>query len=299
MQALILAGGRGTRLRPLTDVRPKPLLYLPGGTILEYILAELQALAIEPIGIVVHYDAESILAYVKGLSAVTPIRQRAPYTLLGAIASAADWVQTPTLVIHADNYFSASLRPAIVAARSGLSTFFTDAPDEPDLARRLATSGAYILQPEVFELARDVADGDDLIILTRELLAHTYPVDAIPLPGWRRNINEPADLLAVNRFLLSSWHEVAHPPAANAGYDPMALSWLAPDAHVNDQSHMGLYVTVGAGAQIHNCMLHNVLVFPGVGLQEAEEENVILVETRHSLLRVYAPNGGEEQSHAS
>lgn len=299
MHALILAGGRGTRLRPLTDIRPKPLLYLPGGTILDYLLADLRALSVDTIGIVVNYNAEKIAAHVDGASDVTLIQQRRPFTLLGALRSAADWVDDTTLIVHADNYFSQSLQPAIFAADAHSSTFFTDTPDEPDLARRLANTGAYILSSEALQLTADLADADELIALTSELLARDYPVKATPLPGWRCNINEPADLLTVNRFLLSSWPEVAHPMAANAGYDPMAFSWTAPDAHVNGETHMGLYVTVGDGATIHDSALHNVLVFPGVELNSFEEENVILAETEQSLLRVYVPNGGTELPRAS
>lgn len=299
MQALILAGGRGTRLRPLTDIRPKPLLYLPGGTILDYILEQLRRLPIDDIGIVVRYDAEQIAAHVKSVANVTLIRQQPPFTLLGALASAADWVHEPTLVIHADNYFSQLLHPTVTTVQNGASTFLVDDVDESDEARRLATTGAYLLQPGVFDVVRDVADADELVALTRELLARNYPVEARPLPGWRCNINEPADLLAANRFLLSSWHEVAHPSIANLGYDPMALSWLAPDAHVNAQSHMGLYVTIGDSAHIHNSRLHNVLVFPGVELNDFEEENVILAETHNSLLSVYVPDGTGQLPRAS
>lgn len=299
LRALILAGGRGTRLRPLTDIRPKPLLYLPGGTILDYLLADLRALSIDDIGIVVNYSADKIAAHVDGASDITLIRQQPPFTLLGALTSASEWAQDTTLVIHADNYFSESLQPAIFAADAHASTFFTDTPEEPDMAQRLANTGAYILSPDVFRIADQLADADALIALTSELIARNHPVQAIPLPGWRCNINEPADLLTANRFLLSSWPEVAHPVTANAGYDPMALSWTAPDAYVNGHTHMGLYVTVGAGATIHDSTLHNVLVFPGVEINQFEEENVILAETAQSLLRVYVPNGNMELPRAS
>lgn len=299
MRALILAGGRGTRLRPLTDIRPKPLLYLPGGTILDYLLADLRALSIDDIGIVVNYNADRIAAHVRDSSDITLIQQQPPFTLLGALASAASWVQDTTLVIHADNYFSQPLQPAIFAADTHTSTFLTDTPDEPNMARRLANTGAYILAPEVFEVAEELADADELIALTDELITRNHPVQAVPLPGWRCNINEPSDLLTVNRFLLSSWPEVAHPMAANVGYDPMALSWTAPDANVNGHTYMGLYVTVGAGATIQDSKLHNVLVFPGVEINNFEEENVILAETKQSLLRVYVPNGSMDLPRAS
>jgi len=64
VQALILAGGRGTRLRPLTDLYPKPLLYLPGGTLLDHLLTQLERLAITDIAIVVNYKADAIARHI-------------------------------------------------------------------------------------------------------------------------------------------------------------------------------------------------------------------------------------------
>jgi NDP-sugar pyrophosphorylase family protein len=62
---MILAAGLGTRLRPLTNNRPKALVEVAGQTLLEITLARLRAFDIHDVIINVHHFADLILAYLK------------------------------------------------------------------------------------------------------------------------------------------------------------------------------------------------------------------------------------------
>jgi NDP-sugar pyrophosphorylase family protein len=65
MKAMILAAGLGTRLRPLTDNRPKALVEIGGHTLLEITLSRLRAFGIGEVIINVHHFADMILEYLK------------------------------------------------------------------------------------------------------------------------------------------------------------------------------------------------------------------------------------------
>ncbi len=65
MKAMILAAGLGTRLRPLTDNRPKALVEVAGRTLLEITLSRLRAFGIREVIINVHHYADMILEYLK------------------------------------------------------------------------------------------------------------------------------------------------------------------------------------------------------------------------------------------
>jgi NDP-sugar pyrophosphorylase family protein len=65
MKAMILAAGLGTRLRPLTDNRPKALVEIAGRTLLEITLSRLLASGIREVIINVHHFADAILDYLK------------------------------------------------------------------------------------------------------------------------------------------------------------------------------------------------------------------------------------------
>jgi NDP-sugar pyrophosphorylase family protein len=65
MKAMILAAGLGTRLRPLTDDRPKALVEVAGRTLLEITLERLRAFEIREVIINVHHFADKVLDYLK------------------------------------------------------------------------------------------------------------------------------------------------------------------------------------------------------------------------------------------
>ncbi len=65
MKAMILAAGKGTRLRPLTDTRPKALVEIQGRTLLELVVERLKKAGVREIIINVHHHAEQIIEFVK------------------------------------------------------------------------------------------------------------------------------------------------------------------------------------------------------------------------------------------
>src|SRR6202049_4535744 len=65
MKAMILAAGLGTRLRPLTDIRPKALVELSGRTLLEITLNRLRTFGITEVIVNVHHFADMVVDYLK------------------------------------------------------------------------------------------------------------------------------------------------------------------------------------------------------------------------------------------
>jgi NDP-sugar pyrophosphorylase family protein len=65
MKAMVLAAGLGTRLRPLTNDRPKALVEVAGRTMLEITLERLRAFGIRDVIINAHHFADQVVAYLK------------------------------------------------------------------------------------------------------------------------------------------------------------------------------------------------------------------------------------------
>src|SRR5208282_1469117 len=65
LRAMILAAGLGTRLRPLTDNRPKALVEVNGRTLLEITLSRLRSFGVGEVIINVHHFADMIAEYLK------------------------------------------------------------------------------------------------------------------------------------------------------------------------------------------------------------------------------------------
>lgn len=115
MKALILAGGAGTRLRPITHTRAKQLVPVANKPILFYGLEEIAEAGIKDVGIVVGDTAEEVKAAVGDGSAwgmsVTYIPQDAPLGLAHAVLIARDFLGDDDFVMYlGDNLLKQSLR---------------------------------------------------------------------------------------------------------------------------------------------------------------------------------------------
>src|SRR5208282_900437 len=65
MKAMVLAAGLGTRLRPLTDGRPKALVTVAGRTLLEITLGCLRSFGVDEVIVNIHHFADSIFDYLQ------------------------------------------------------------------------------------------------------------------------------------------------------------------------------------------------------------------------------------------
>ena len=106
MKALVLAGGEGTRLRPLTVTRPKPLITLVNRPIMGHVLALLKRHGIEDVVIAVSYRANMIQDYfgsgrALGLRLQYAVEER-PLGTAGAARNAADFFDDTFLIISGD-----------------------------------------------------------------------------------------------------------------------------------------------------------------------------------------------------
>ncbi|MFP4225595.1 MAG: sugar phosphate nucleotidyltransferase [Desulfobacterales bacterium] len=106
MKALILAAGYGTRLRPYTTIRPKPLFPVNGEPVLGRLIDRLITAGCTGIIINTHHLADQIAAFIEGAAFPVPVMTRYEPSILGtggAIRNAADFLDgAPFLVINSD-----------------------------------------------------------------------------------------------------------------------------------------------------------------------------------------------------
>jgi len=103
--ALIMAGGKGTRLMPLTADTPKPLLKVGERTILDITISRLVKMGIQHIYISVHHLKEQIIAFVEGQNYDAQmhfVEELEPSGTLGAIKYMGDWKYDHLLVMNSD-----------------------------------------------------------------------------------------------------------------------------------------------------------------------------------------------------
>jgi len=123
-----MAGGLGSRLRPLTDEVPKPLLPIGGRPILEIILYQLRDAGVDEVYISLGYKGELIRAYVGdgrrvGLR-VRYVDEPTPLGTAGALGYVKDGVRGPLLVMNGDILTKLDLRAfheGHVSAEAGIT----------------------------------------------------------------------------------------------------------------------------------------------------------------------------------
>lgn len=122
MKAMLLAAGRGERLRPLTDRMPKPLVPVAGKPLLAWHLERLAACGVREVVCNVSHLGEQIVRYVEsrdfGLQ-IAISREAEPLETAGGIAQALPLLgREPFLLVNGDTYCEIDFRP-LVAHRLG------------------------------------------------------------------------------------------------------------------------------------------------------------------------------------
>jgi bifunctional UDP-N-acetylglucosamine pyrophosphorylase/glucosamine-1-phosphate N-acetyltransferase len=175
MDAIILAAGKGTRLRPFTETTPKPLLVVQGRPILDWIIGALPP--VDRLIVVVNYLAEKIEAYLSQQPHVrdwTAVRQVEPRGTGDALMSCRDAVRSDrVMVLNGDDLIGRADLARLAAVPQGILAHPVDAPESFGIlfrkgpggplekvvekpkglpAPQLANIGAYLLPRTVFDL---------------------------------------------------------------------------------------------------------------------------------------------------
>jgi NDP-sugar pyrophosphorylase family protein len=173
MDAIIMAAGLGTRLRPHTLTTPKPLLPVQGRPILDWALGSLPP-RVDRVLVVVNYLAEQIEAYLraqKHFAQWETVRQEVPRGTGDAVRACKDRLRSESvLVLNGDDLYGAADLAKLAACPAGVLCHPVDEPrkfgiafrkpdgtleklvEKPDLdGRMLANTGAYVFPRRVFD----------------------------------------------------------------------------------------------------------------------------------------------------
>lgn len=113
-QAVILAGGLGTRLRPITDKIPKPMIQFHGKPFLEYLIELLKEQGIEEIILLLGYLSEKVVEHfgdgeefgIKILYSISPVEDDTGLRIF----KAKDIINDEFLLLYCDNYWPLNLQ---------------------------------------------------------------------------------------------------------------------------------------------------------------------------------------------
>jgi glucose-1-phosphate thymidylyltransferase len=235
VKGLILAGGHGTRLRPLTFTGNKHMIPIANKPMLLYGLDHLSKAGIEEIGIILGPIREGVREIIGDGSKygikITYIDQPDPRGLAHAVLVAEDFLKKDPFIMYlGDNLLKQGVRPLINAyfnhssdcvicvarvndpSRYGIVEIdskgkisrLVEKPQEPK--SNLALAGAYLFNDSIFEAAKKIKPSwrNELEITDaiQFLLESGKKISVQQIHGWWKDTGKPEDLLEVNQLVL-------------------------------------------------------------------------------------------------
>jgi len=279
MQAVILAAGEGTRLRPLTLTKPKPLIKIANKSILEHNLEQLTGMVDEAI-IVIGYKSEmikeSIGDFFKGIK-ITYVLQEQQLGTGHALFQAEHLVKDKFIAFYGDDlYFRGDMEKLLVHDYALLAKQVDDIKkfgevvvdghvkeikEKPQSPKsNLANMGVYFLDKKIFvdveKSQRNEYELTDMI----NVLAKKEKISCVVAEKWLP-IGYPWHILEANTELLKNGSVIGENVVIRPGAyieEPVAIgdgSVLGPNCFIRKYSTIGKNCKIGNAVEIKNSVI--------------------------------------------
>jgi glucose-1-phosphate thymidylyltransferase len=308
LKGLILSGGAGTRLRPITHTSAKQLVPVANKPVLFYGIEALVEAGVTQIGIIIAPETGDEIRAAAGDGSqfgaeITYIVQDAPKGLAHAVLTAEEFLEgSPFVMYLGDNLLADGLRGLVSTFREhepdalilltpvddpehyGVAELdgerivrLVEKPKEPP--SNLALVGVYLFQPVIFDAARALEPswrGElEITEAIQSLIEDGHRVQSEVVSGWWKDTGQLADMLEANRLVLEEIESQVE-GEIDAASRVEGRVVIEAGAHVSGSVVRGPAV-IGAGARIEDAY---------VGPYTSIGENVRIVrsEVEHSIV---------------
>jgi glucose-1-phosphate thymidylyltransferase len=309
LKGLILSGGKGTRLRPITHTSAKQLVPVANKPVLFYGIEAMAAAGIAEIGIIIAPETgDEIRAAVGDGSRfgveLTFIVQDEPLGLAHAVLTAEPYLGASPFVMYlGDNLLQGGIGELVDAFRAGepdALILLTPVPDpenygvaeledgavtrlvEKPLEPRtdLALVGVYMFTPAIHGAARAIEPSGRGELEITDAIQHLVDaglrVEPHIVRGWWKDTGRLEDMLEANRLILDTIEARVEGELVDANVDGRVV--IEPGARLERARVRGPAV-IGAGARLVDCYIGPyTAIGAGCLIEQAEVEHSILLE---------------------
>jgi len=294
--------GLGTRMRPLTWSKPKPMIHLAGRTVLDYVLEQFASLPnfnnAEFILIMGPNQDEQVVPYMRENHADKKVRYLTQTEMKGqsdALYLARDYLKGPMLMVFSDTLIETDLS-ALDKEKNDAIAWVKPVPDPRRFGvAELGEGGAV---KRLIEKPKDITnnlalvgfyyfrDGQVLMDAIREqmdrdisLNGEYFLVDAINLmleKGAKMRVEQvdvwldagkPDALLETNRYLLENGSDNSKAAAKRVNVTIIPPVYIHPDAEI-ERSVIGPHVSIGKDAHVTDSIIQNSIVEQGAIIEK-------------------------------
>jgi glucose-1-phosphate thymidylyltransferase len=307
LKGLILSGGKGTRLRPITHTSAKQLVPVANKPVLFYGIEAMAAAGIKHVGIIIAPETGDEIKTVAGDGSqfgieLTYILQDEPLGLAHAVLTAERFLgDSPFVMYLGDNLLQGGIADLVAAFRSGRPDaliLLTPVPDPenygvaelqdgsvvrlvekpPEPQTDLALVGVYMFTSAVHDAARAIEPSGrgelEITDAIQHLVNTGLRVDPHIVKGWWKDTGRLEDMLAANRLVLDTISSRADGELVDSQVDGRVV--IEAGARLERSAVRGPAI-IGAGARLTDCY---------VGPYTAIGERCVIAnaEVEHSIL---------------
>jgi glucose-1-phosphate thymidylyltransferase len=310
MKGLILSGGKGTRLRPITHTSAKQLVPVANKPVLFYGIEAMAAAGIREVGIIIAPETGAEIRTAAGDGErfgvqITYIVQDEPAGLAHAVLTAEPFLGTDPFVMYlGDNLLQGGINDLVGEFRShqpealilltpvadpenygvaeldgsGRVVRLVEKPPEP--ATDLALVGVYMFTPRIHEAAKSIQPSGrgelEITDAIQWLVDAGAPVESHVVRGWWKDTGRLDDMLEANRLILETLDRRVEGELVDAQIDGRVV--VEPGAVLERSTVRGPAI-IGAGARLVDAYIGP---YTAVGrhclVDGAEVEHSILLE---------------------
>jgi glucose-1-phosphate thymidylyltransferase len=308
LKGLILSGGKGTRLRPITHTSAKQLVPVANKPVLFYGIEAMANAGIEDVGIIIAPETGGEIRRAAGDGSqfgvkITYIVQDQPAGLAHAVLTAEPFLSDSPFVMYlGDNLLQGGIGELVAAFRShrpDALILLTPVPDPeqygvaelqdgavvrlvekpPSPKSDLALVGVYMFTPSIHSAARAIspsARGElEITDAIQHLVDEGLRVEPHIVKGWWKDTGRVEDMLAANRLVLDTIERLIEGELVDSHVDGRVV--IEPGARLVRCAVRGPAV-IGSGAALTDCYVGPyTAVGEGCSIENAEVEHSILL----------------------